>query len=143
MFQILCPTSTWNSPALMPSTSNSYIFMCFRASCSTQRFHKSCDPELLAQQKHQILMFLRAHAQHNYQILMCLKTQAQHKYLIVYVLQGPRPRHKIIYIKHMQLAYTQYIKQIIILMCSGVLCQIYKIKHQSNIIRNGAYSRKC
>ena len=89
----------------------------------------SCDPQLLTQHKHQILMCLRAHA--------------QHKYLINYVLQGPCPTHGIIYIKHMHLDYTQCTKQIIILMCSGVLCPIYKIKHQNNIICNGAYDHKC
>ena len=59
---------------------------------------------------------------------MCLRACAQHKHLINYVLHGPRPTHEIVYMKHMHLAYAQYIKQIIILMCSGVLCPIYKIK---------------
>ena len=89
----------------------------------------SCALEIFAQDKHQILMFLRAHA--------------PHKHLINYVLQVPRRKHDIIYIKHMQLPYAQYIKQIINLMCSGILYPIYKIKHQRNIICNGAYAHKC
>ena len=64
------------------------------------------------------------------------------KHLINYVLHGPHPTHEIIYIKDMQLAYAQYIKQIIMFMCSGVLGLIYIIKHQSNIIRNGAYAHE-
>ena len=143
--------------------------MCFKDSCSTQRFHNSCAPELVTQHKHQICMCSRASrstqtfkilmhsrasrstqtlnthvlqifslntnikyscapevlTQHKHQILMCFRAHAQQKHLINYVLQGPRPTHEIIYIKHMQLAYAQYIKQIIILMCSGVLCPIY------------------
>ena len=124
MFQSLCSTSTWNTLGLMPNTSNSYLFMCFRASCSTQALNThvlesfllntnikySCAPQLLAQHKHQILM--------------CLRACAQHKHLINYVLQGPRPTHEIIYIKHMHFDYAQYIKKIIILMCSVVLCPI-------------------
>ena len=43
----------------------------------------------------------------------------------------------------MQLAYAQYIKQIIKFMCSGVLGPIYQIKYQSNIIRIGSYAHKC
>ena len=132
--------------------------MCSRASLSTQTLNThvlqsllvntnikySCVPELLAQHKtsntHVLQTFL---LNIKHQILMCLTTCAQHKHLINYVLQGPHLTHKIIYIKHMQLAYTKYIKQIIILMCSGVLFPIYKIKHQNNIISNGAYSYKC
>ena len=156
IFQSLCSTSTWNALGLMCNTSNSYLFMCFRASCSTQRFQLmfsrdscskqtsnthvlqslslntnikySCAPDLLTQHKHQILM--------------CLRARAQHKYLINYVLQGPRPTHETIYIKNMYLDYTQYIKQIIILMCIGVLCPIYKIKHHNNITWNVTYAHK-
>ena len=73
---------------------------------------------------------------------MCFKAFTQHKHLMNYVLQGPLPTHEIIHIKHMQFSYAQYIKQIIILMCNGVLFPIYKIKHQSNIISNGAYAHK-
>ena len=36
MFQVLCSTSTWKAPSLMPNTSN-YLFMCAKASFSTQR----------------------------------------------------------------------------------------------------------
>ena len=39
---------------------------------------------------------------------MSLRAHAQHKYLINYVLQGPRPTHEIIYIKHTHLAYVVY-----------------------------------
>ena len=74
---------------------------------------------------------------------MLLKYCTQHKHRINYVLQGPCLAHEIIYIKPMQLDYTKNIKHIIILMCNGVLFRIYKIKHQSNIISNGAYSHKC
>ena len=42
----------------------------------------------------------------------------------------------------MQLDYAQYIKQIVMFMCSGVLGPIYQIKHQSDIISNGAYAHK-
>ena len=31
-----------------------YLFMCSRASCSTQISQKSCDPEILAQHKHKL-----------------------------------------------------------------------------------------
>ena len=74
---------------------------------------------------------------------MFLKSGTQDKHLINYVLQGPCLEHESIYIKPMQLAYAKNIKHIIIVMCSGVLFQIYKIKHQRNIISNGAYSHKC
>ena len=60
MFQSLCSTSTWNARGIMPNTSNSYLFMCSNASCSTQRFHNSCAPKLLSQHKHQILMCSKA-----------------------------------------------------------------------------------
>ena len=129
MFQKLCSTSTWNSRGLMPNTSNSYIFMCFRASCSTQMFHNSCAPQLLAQHKHQILMCSRApRSTKNISSIKCFTVHAQQMKS---------------YIKHMHLDYTQYIKQIIILMCRGVLCPVYKIKHQSNITCNGTYAHKC
>ena len=120
-----------------------YLFMCFRASCSTQMFHNSCvrellaqhkykyscAPELLVQHKHQIPMCFRApHSTQNISSMMCFKDHAQHMKS---------------YIKHMQLAYAQYNKQIIMFMCSGVLDPIYQLKHQSNIIRNGAYAHKC
>ena len=129
MFQSLCSTSTWNAPGLMPNTSNSYLFMCFRASFSTQMFHNSCSPELLAQHKHQILMCSRApRSTKNISSIKCFTVHAQHMKS---------------YIKHIQLAYAQYIKQIIMFMCSGVLDSIYQLKHQSNIISNGAYAHKC
>ena len=60
MFQRLCSTSTWKASRIMPNSSNSYLFMFLRASCSTQRFHNSCAPKPLAQQKNQILMCSRA-----------------------------------------------------------------------------------
>ena len=34
MLQILCSTSTWKAPHLIPNISN-YIFMCYRDLCST------------------------------------------------------------------------------------------------------------
>ena len=116
--------------------------MCSKASCSTQTSNTMCSRASFSTQ-HQIFMFLGARAQQKYQLFMCLRADAQHKYLINYVLQGPRPTHEIIYIKHILLDYNQYIKQIIILRCSGVLCPIYKIKHQSNITCNGTYAHEC
>ena len=75
----------------------------------------SCAPEFLAQHK-------------TSNQLMCFRVHAQHMKS---------------YIKHIQLAYAQYIKQIIMFMCTGVLGPIYQLKHQSNIISNGAYAHKC
>ena len=154
MFQILCSTSTQNAPGIIPNTSNYYLFMCFRASYSTHRFHNSCSIEPLSQHKHKnthVLQSLLLNANIKYscvpeliaqektsnthvlqsfslntkhQILMYLIGCAQDKHLINYLRQGPRPTHEIIYIKHMQMAYTQCIKQIIMFMCSGVLCLI-------------------
>ena len=121
--------------------------MLSRASCSTQTLKYSCSSDPIAQHEHQILVlqsfFLNTNFKYSYapelptrhknQILIFFRACAQHKHLINYVLQGPRPTHEIIYIKHMQLAYSQYIKQIIILMCSGILCPIYKTKHYCHV----------
>ena len=127
----------------MSNTSNSYIFMCFRAACSTQRLHNSCALELLAQQKYQILMRSRASCSTQKSNTHVPQSSCSTQYIINYVIHGPRPTHEIIYIKHMHLAYAQYIKQIIILMCSGVSYPIYKIKHQRNITCNWTYAHKC
>ena len=116
--------------------------MCSRSSFSTQIVKYLCDLEPLAQHKHQILIYSIAshstqtsntHLVHRFspntkhQIIMCFRACTRHKHLINYVLQGPCPTHEIIYIKHMQLDFSQYIKQVIISMCSGVLYPIYKI----------------
>ena len=77
----------------------------------------SCALELLAQHK-------------TNSSIMCFRVHSQHKKIYIYIY-------------HMQLAYAQYIKQIIMFMCSGVLDPIYQLKHQSNIITNGAYAHKC
>ena len=128
----------------MPNTSNCYIFMCSRASCSTQMFHNSCVPDILAQHKYKYSCAPKLLTQYKHQIPMCSRApRSTQKHLSNYALQGPCPTHEIIDKKHMQLAYVQYIKQIIMFMCSGVLGQIYQLKHKSNIIRNGHYTHKC
>ena len=64
MLQSVCSTSTWMDPRIIPNTSN-YLFMCFSASHSIQRYLVMCSrasrstqiinhssvPELLAQHK--------------------------------------------------------------------------------------------
>ena len=106
MLQSLCSTSTWNAQELMPYISN-YIVMCSRALCSTQN--------------------LSTHVLQNFSLntnissIMCFTVHAQHKHFINHVLQGPHPTQNIyIPIYHQQLAYTQYTKQISMLICSGV-----------------------
>ena len=60
MFHSLFSTPTWNALGLMPNTSNFYIFMWSKVSCSTQRFHNSCALEPLTQHNIKILMCCRA-----------------------------------------------------------------------------------
>ena len=129
MFESLCSTSTWKALGFIPNTSN-FIFSCASELHAKHKgFHKSCVIELLAQYKHQILMCSKAsRSRKNISSTMCFRVHSQHTKS---------------YIKHIQFAYNQYIKQIIMFMCTGVLGQIYQLKHQSNIIRNGAYSHKC
>ena len=65
MFQSLRSTSIWNAPGLMPNTSNSYLFMCFRALCSTQTLN-SCAAELTLNTIIKSLMCFRARTQHKH-----------------------------------------------------------------------------
>ena len=50
MVQRLFPTSTWKALGIIPNTSN-YLFMCSRASCSTQIINHSSALEIPAQHK--------------------------------------------------------------------------------------------
>ena len=90
----------------------------------------SCVSELLAQHKGKYSCALEHLAQHKSSITQVLQIFLLNtKHLINHVLQGPclTQTYIYIYIYHMQMAYTQYII----------------IKHQSNIIINGAHSQKC
>ena len=82
-----------------------------RASRSTQNIKYVCAPEILIQYKTS-----------NTHVLKILFLNRKHQ--INYVLQGPGPRHEIICISPMKLAYTQYIKQNNRFMSSGVLWPI-------------------
>ena len=59
MLQRLCSTSTWKAPRIMPNTSN-YLFMCSRASRSTQIINHSISLELLAQHKSSITQVVQS-----------------------------------------------------------------------------------
>ena len=104
-FESLCSTSTWNDPGLMPNTSNSYIFMCFRASFSTKTFKYSFSIELL------LNTIIKTP--------MCFRARAQDKHLINYVFQGPHPTHEIIYMLNKTYAFG--------------LRQIYQKNHHSHV----------
>ena len=107
-----------------------------RAYAKQFQFIFSCVPEVSAQHK-----CLKTHvpqrfslntniSTHVLQILFLnIKHQFIHvlqisslntKHLINHVLQGPLPTQENTYIYHMKLAYAQYIKQIIMFICSGV-----------------------
>ena len=107
---------------------------CFHNSCvpevlTQHKYKHSCAPNILSQHKHQILMCSKApHSTKNISSIMCFRVHAQHMKS---------------YIKHMQLSYSQYIKQIIMFMCSGALDPKYQLKHQSNITSNGFYAHTC
>ena len=129
MFQSLWSTSTWKASRLMPNTSNFIFSSASELNAQHKGFHNSCDLELLAQYKHQILMCSKAsRSRKNISSTMCFTVHAQH-------IQSC--------IKHTQLDYTEYIKQIITFMCKVVLDPIYQLKYQSNIISNGAYAHNC
>ena len=135
--------------------------MCFRASRSTKTFKiimcsthalqslslnakikYSFVPELLTQHKTlNTHVFKSFSLNTKYQTIMCLRACAQHKHHINYELQGPHPTHEIIY-KTYAIGLHPIYKIIIMFICSGVLDPIYQLKHQSNIISNGAYSHK-
>ena len=70
-------------------------------------------------------------AQHKCKYSRALELLMQHKHLINHVLQGPLPTQISIYIYHQKLAYTQYIKKIIMFICSGVFDPIYQNKISS------------
>ena len=87
MFKILCSTSNWNALGIIPNTSNSYLFKCFRASFSTKRFQNSCAPKTLI--KHKCLNYSCAPeplAQQKYQILMCSGSSCSTQTSITHVL---------------------------------------------------------
>ena len=101
--------------------------MCSRASHSTQHQNTHVLQSLSLNTYIKYSCALELLAQHKHQILMCLKAHAQHKYLINYVLQGPHPTHE----NHIHKKNAIGLRP------------IYKTKHQSNIICNGAYAHKC
>ena len=127
MFQRLCSTSTWKVVGIIPNTSN-FIFSCsselhaqhkcFHNSrvldlLAQHKYKHSCAPELLTQYKHQVSMCSRAPCStQNISSIMCFRVHAQH-------IKS--------FIKHMSLAYAQYIKQIIMFISIGVLVPIYQL----------------
>ena len=157
MFQSLCSTSTWKAPRLMPNTSN-FIFSCaselhaqhegFHNSCGPKLvaqhkgFHNSCVSELFTQHKYKHSCVPELPTQHKHQILMFSIAPCSTQTISLTMCFRVHPEHMKSYIKHMQLAYTQYIKKIIMFSYSGVLDRTYQLKHQSKIISNGAYAHK-
>ena len=100
-----------------------YIFMCFRASCSTQRFSYSCVLEILAQHKHKHSCSPKLLSQHKYKYSCPLDIISQHKtsinhvlqssslntkHLINHVLQVPCPTHKIIHKTYVTILHPIY-----------------------------------
>ena len=103
--------------------------MCSRSPRSTQHKH-SCAPTLLAQHKH-----LNNHVLHS--------SSLNTKHLINHVLQGPHPTHKIIHKTDVIVLHPIYQTNHHVHMQWGLRTQYIKIKNQSNIIVNEAYSHKC
>ena len=133
MLQMLCSTSTWKAPGLMPNTSN-YLFMCSKYSHSIQMINHSSPPKLLTQHKSSITQVLQSFP---------LNT----KHLINHVLQGPHPTHANMYI-HIYIYICNWLMPSISNKSSSsyemwYLTEYIKIKHQVNIIINGAHSHKC
>ena len=109
MFQRLCSTSTLEGSRAYAQHFQFYLFMCFRVSCTTQMFHNSCVPELLAQQKykyscareilsqqkHQILMCSRApRSTQNISSIMCFRAYSQHFQFIFSCVLELHAQHK-------------------------------------------------
>ena len=121
MFQRLFSTSTWKALGIMPNTSklSFHVFqsfmlntnvsklMCSRASRSIKNLNYRCDLELLIQQK----------TSHQSCDLGSMLDTRKHTHT-----------HTHIYIYHMQLDYTQYIKQMIMFICSGLFEPVYQNK---------------
>ena len=119
MFQILCSTSTWKDPGLMPNASK-FIFSCsselhdqnkcFHNSCfpellAQHKYKHSCAPELLAQHKHQILMCSRSPlSTQNISSIVCFRVHAQHmkSYIYITYANGLCPIYQTNHYVHMQ-----------------------------------------
>ena len=158
MLQSLCSTPTWKALGIMPNTSNN-IFMCSRASLSTQIIDHSCAPEFLTQQNSSITNVLQCSLLNtHHQSLMCSKapcsTQiinhscalqllSQHKSSITRVLQSfplntkhlinhvlQGPRPTQTSIQISSIIGSRPIyKKIIMFICSGVFDPIYQNKN--------------
>ena len=116
-FHSLCSTSTWNSLGLMPNTSNSYHYMWFRASCSTQMFHNSCVPQLLSQHKYKYSCPLDILAQHKHQIPMCSRAPRSTQNISSIMCFRAHAQNTKPYIKHMPFC----------------LCPIYQTNHHVHV----------
>ena len=105
-----------------------YLFMCSRASCSTQMSQNSCAPELLAQHKTSIYPCApEILAQHKTSHQLCALGSTPNTWKHIYIICNwliPSNKSSCSYAVW---SLTQYIK----------------IKHQGNIIINGAHAHKC
>ena len=120
-----------------------FIFSCASELHAQHKgFHNSCVPELLAQHKYKHSCVRELLTQHKNQIPMCSRAPRSTQNISSITCFRVHTQHMKSYIKCMQLAYAQYIKQSIRFMCSGVLVPTYQLKHQSNIISNGDYAHK-